>query len=101
MHSIYRSVYNLIRTIPQGKVSTYSAIAKQLGIKSPRLVGKILHNNPDPSLYPCHRIVFADGGLASSYAFGGLESQKDRLMDEGVVFKKNGKVDLEQSIYCF
>ena len=82
-------VYDLIACIPKGKVTTYGRIAKKLSLGSPRLVGRILHQNPDPKKYPCHRVVFADGSLASGYAFGGEGVQKKILLEEGVEFNGN------------
>ena len=41
-------VYEFLRTIPKGKVVTYGQIAEYLGNKKlARVVGNILHNNPD------------------------------------------------------
>ncbi len=81
-------VYNIVSKIPKGKVTTYGAIAKKLKI-SPRLVGRILHVNKDPKNIPCHRVVFADGSLSKSYAFGGMKFQRKRLEKERVKFIKN------------
>ena len=43
--------------------------------RSARYVGYALHNNPSPGMgledIPCHRIVFKDGSMARSFAFGG------------------------------
>lgn len=92
-------VFSIIQTIPQGKVLTYGAIAKITRIKSARLVGQILHRNPTPQSIPCHRVVFADGSLADKYAFGGKKAQQKKLVAEGVIFLRNGSVDLRQSLY--
>jgi len=91
-------IYKVVREIPNGKVTTYGRLAKFLKIRSPRYVGKILHNNPNCNLTPCHRVVFADGKLSHSYAFGGIKKQKEKLKKEGVFFKKNN-VDLTKSLF--
>ncbi len=93
--------FKRLRLIPEGKVSTYGRIAKAAGLNTPRHAGKILHNNPDPIKNPCHRIVFSDGSLAPAFAFGGENEQRFKLMKEGVKFKDNGKVDLEECLYEF
>lgn len=82
-------VYNLVSKIPKGKVMTYGQIAKILKIKSPRIVGQILHQNKDPKKIPCHRVVFSDGRLSENYAFGGAQSQERKLINEGVKFYLN------------
>lgn len=87
MDKYKKEVYELIKNIPVGKVATYGQISKRLKIPSPRIVGRILHQNKDPKNIPCHRVVFSDGNLSFSYAFGGLQSQKDKLKKEGVIFK--------------
>lgn len=82
--------------IPAGKVSTYSAIAKALGSRSPRAVGQALHRNPFAPQVPCHRVVGSDGSL-TGFA-GGLSKKKRMLQDEGVQFAGE-RVDLTQCLY--
>ena len=68
--------------IPRGKVTTYGVIAKKLGM-SPRVVGYVLHLNPDGSKTPCHRVVNRNGRIAPGYAFGGkYEQRKDYKLRE-------------------
>lgn len=51
--------------MPAGKITTYGDIAKYIGLPNcSRMVGKILHNNPDPSTIKCHRVVFKNGRLS-------------------------------------
>ncbi len=88
-------VYAIVKRIPKGKVLTYGRVAKLAGIKNPRLVGSILHKNTDPDNIPCHRVVNAQGKVASSYAFGGAAAQRKKLISEGIQFT-NGKVDLKR-----
>ena len=98
MSSLNDKVYEFVKTIPRGKVATYGQIALYLGNRNfARVVGNILHNNPDPEHIPCHRVVNAQGKLAQSYAFGGIEAQRRLLESEGVVFKSNQVVDLSVS----
>ena len=98
MSSLNDKVYEFVKSIPRGKVATYGQIALHLGNKNfARAVGTILHNNPDPEHIPCHRVVNAQGKLAQSYAFGGIEAQRRLLESEGVVFKSNQAVDLSVS----
>ena len=62
-----------------------------------RVVGNILHGNPDPEHIPCHRVVNSTGQLSRLYAFGGIEAQRRLLVSEGVVFKNEQVVDLSIS----
>lgn len=94
----FSKVYELVRRIPRGKVTTYGVIAKKLGM-SPRVVGYVLHLNPDGEKTPCHRVVNRDGRVAPGYAFGGQDKQKRRLEQEGIEFVDEKYLDLTQYSY--
>ena len=83
--TFFEQVYETVKKIPKGKVMTYGQVAKAVGTRDARRVGQALHANKSKNV-PCHRVVFADGGLAPGYAFGGAEEQKKRLVSEGVKF---------------
>ncbi len=87
-------VYDYLADIPIGRVVTYGMIAEHLGSKNlARTVGNILHQNPDKDKYPCYKVVSAQGKLSQSYAFGGIECQKQRLLNDGIEVI-NYKIDL-------
>lgn len=89
-------VYKYLTNIPKGKVVTYGQIAEYLGNKKlARLVGNILHNNPDEDKYPCYKVVDGKGNLSKQFAFGGIEKQKEKLEKDGIVVI-NYKVDLDK-----
>ncbi len=89
-------VYEFLTTIPALKVVTYGQIAEYLGNKKlARVVGNILHNNPDEAKYPCYKVVDSKGNLSKHFAFGGIEKQKEKLEQEGIVVKEY-KVDLDK-----
>ena len=84
MEKYKEKIYSYLRSIPKGKVVTYGQIAKTLNIKSSRLVGQILHRNPDPDGTPCFRVVFADGRLSPAFGAGGLSEHRRRLQEDGI-----------------
>lgn len=87
-------VYLYLLTVPRGKVVTYGQIADYLGNrKLARAVGNILHNNPSEESYPCYKVVNSKGQLSVSFAFGGIEKQKEKLEAEGIEVV-NYRVDL-------
>lgn len=91
-----QKVYEIVKKIPKGKVTTYGELARILG--SPRFsrqVGWALHANTS-SKVPCHRVVNREGRLAPNFAFDGWKEQKRRLMNEGVKFKDGVHVDLDR-----
>jgi methylated-DNA-protein-cysteine methyltransferase related protein len=75
-----------IRSIPEGRVSTYGDIEPG----APRLVGRVLSRTSEP--LPWHRVVRADGSVAKG------ERQLGRLRIEGVPIRGN-RVDLRQARY--
>ena len=91
-------LYPIVQKIPKGKVATYSQLAKMLST-NPRVVGNLLHQNPDPKNIPCHRVVNKQGLVSKNYAFGGAKEQTRRLKGERVKFIKNGKVDLARGLW--
>ena len=78
---VFERIYQAVKKIKKGETKTYGEISI-LAKTSPRVVGFALHKNPDPKNIPCHRVVFKDGSLSSSYAFGGLKAQEKKLKEE-------------------
>jgi methylated-DNA-protein-cysteine methyltransferase-like protein len=97
-NNIFSKIYEIVKKIPSGKVSTYGDISNYLLIKNPKIVGWALHANKSSEV-PCHRVVNKEGKLSKSYSFGGEKEQKERLMEEGVKFNKD-TVDLKKSKVC-
>ena len=95
MTEFAKNVYAAVRNIPRGCVMSYGRVAALAGNPhAARGVGFCLHHNPEPGVIPCHRVVFADGGLASAFAFGGEGVQRALLEEEGVEFLPDGRVDM-------
>jgi alkylated DNA nucleotide flippase Atl1 len=67
-----------VLAIPSGQTSTYGEIAERAGLRSPRLVGRILAE--DGHDLPWHRVLRADGTCAPHIA----QEQAARLRAEGV-----------------
>ncbi|KAA8647203.1 hypothetical protein EYZ11_006842 [Aspergillus tanneri] len=86
-----RRVYRVLLSIPPGRWTTYSALAKYLN-SSARAIGTAMRTNPFAPDVPCHRVLAADrtlgGYMGSSNAKGGknLERKKRMLEGEGVKF---------------
>lgn len=97
---IFDLVYEKVKQIPLGKVTTYGEIANSLGISNPRVVGYALHSNKQFMIVPCHRVVTKDGSLSKAFAFGGQDIQRQLLETEGVMFVDD-KVDMEKCFYRF
>lgn len=71
-----KRLWNHLRTIPAGSLSTYGRIAGEIG-SSARAVGNANGRNPIPIVIPCHRVIAGDGGLCG---FAGGVNLKERLI---------------------
>ena len=95
----FEKIYEVVKSIPEGKVATYGLVAVLAGNpRWSRVVGYALHVNPEPGGIPCHRVVNREGRLAPSFAFGGEDAQRQLLSAEGITFEPDGRVDLKK--YC-
>lgn len=91
-------LFALVKLVPEGRVTTYGALARALGCpRGARQVGRLLHTNRTPIVVPCHRVVFRDGSLSSAFAHGGENIQREWLEREGVPFNGD-RVDISA---CF
>ena len=88
-----KQVWEYVRSIPYGKVETYSKIGERIGNpKACRAVGGALSSNPFPILVPCHRVVGTDRGLGGFSAPEGIKLKIRMLKLEGIRFDCRGKV---------
>ena len=88
-----KRIYEIVKRIPTGRVATYGQVAEIAGNKNlARVVGNVLHKNPDPGHIPCFRVVNSKGRLATNFAFG--EGVQERLLREEGIEVRDGKVDL-------
>lgn len=95
--STFEKIYEVVKTIPKGRVMTYGQVATLAGNpRWARVVGYALHSNPNPKEIPCHRVVMRDGSVAPGFAFGGPDIQRQILESEGITFTKDGKVDIRK-----
>ena len=98
MSDYYERVYKIVAQIPSGRVSTYGAIAKFLGIKSgARMVGYALNNAIESDL-PAHRVVNRNGELTGRSHFPD-DTMRERLQQEGITFIDEYQVDIENFLW--
>jgi len=85
----YTQVYEIVRLIPFGRVTTYGSIAKALGAgKSSRLVGIAMNHSHEvePSV-PAHRVVNRNGLLTGKHHFTDALTMQELLASEGILVK--------------
>lgn len=91
----YRILWNTVRQIPKGRVLTYNEVAQLSGFPGQaRLVGYALHNLPDGSKIPWHRVINARGKISFPTGSKNYRRQLNLLQREGVVVKRD-IIDLE------
>ncbi|MEX0895018.1 MAG: MGMT family protein [Balneolaceae bacterium] len=98
----YRRVYRIVAEIPPGRVTTYGAIARYLGVGSgARMVGYALNNlagNETEGDVPAHRVVNRLGQLTGRSWFQG-NSMKEKLEQEGVGFTDEFQIDIRKHFW--
>lgn len=86
----FQRVYEVVKQIPYGKITTYGAIAKKIGApKSARMVGYALNASAMQEDVPAHRVVNRKGLLTGKHHFQGTNLMQQLLENEGVKIKEN------------
>lgn len=94
----FERVYEIVRCIPYGRVTSYGAIAKYLGAaKSARIVGYAMNNSHDKDI-PAHRVVNRKGLLTGKHHFESTNLMQQLLENEGILVIDNQIQDLD-SVY--
>ena len=91
-------VYEIVRKVPKGKVTTYKDVSKILRKKSYRAVGNALNKNPYAPKVPCHRVVKSNGKVGGFVK--GTNKKIQILKKEGIQTEK-GKIDLKKYRFKF
>ncbi|OQX74432.1 MAG: cysteine methyltransferase [Campylobacteraceae bacterium 4484_4] len=96
-----RNVWEAMRLIPKGKVTTYGAIARYLGTGAVRAVGSAVGKNPYAPEVPCHRVVRSDGRLGNYSGAGGIAAKRRLLESEGVRIEGERIIDFGNLFFDF
>lgn len=104
--SFFQRVYEVVKQIPYGRVSTYGAIGKALGMpRSARMVGWAMNACHGDDSIPAHRVVNRTGMLTGKHHFDGTHLMQQLLESEGVVVVDNQVRDFEKLFWdpqvCF
>lgn len=98
--SFYDQVYQVVRLIPKGRVSSYGAIASFLGTKgSARMVGYAM--NAAHTAYPpvpAQRVVNRNGLLTGKFHFGTPDMMEQLLKNEGIRVE-NDKIENFKKVF--
>ncbi|WP_445710412.1 MGMT family protein [Flavobacterium sp.] len=98
--NFFERVYNVARQIPEGKVTSYGAIAKAIGAaRSARMVGYAMNASHTMDDIPAHRVVNRNGLLTGKFHFDGTNLMQQLLESEGVKVVENKIVDFEKHFW--
>ena len=96
----FGQIYEVVRSIPKGKVATYGQVARLAGNpRWSRVVGYALHSSSKQIQLPCHRVVDRHGHTAPVFRVDGVDLQQKMLEAEGVEFLEDGRVDLNRYLW--
>ncbi len=92
----FADVYDVVRLIPEGRVTSYGAIARYLGApRSSRMVGWAMNASVSVPDIPAHRVVNRMGLLTGKMHFSEPDAMEKRLQKEGIQVKYDQVVDFQ------
>ncbi|PRY39282.1 methylated-DNA-protein-cysteine methyltransferase-like protein [Spirosoma oryzae] len=98
-HDYFEDVYQVVRQVPHGRVTTYGAIARYLSLRAgARMVGWAMNSSHGHNV-PAHRVVNSAGVLSGKHFFGGPTIMQQLLEDEGVQIVDDRVVDFQTKLW--
>lgn len=98
--NFFERVYEIVRQIPEGKVTSYGAIAKALGAaRSARMVGWAMNASHNLNDVPAHRVVNRIGMLSGKHHFEGTNLMQQLLENEGIKVVENQIIDFDKHFW--
>ena len=96
--SFFDHVFSVVRLIPEGRITSYGAIAEFLGTKgSARMVGWAMNaSHTEVTDVPAHRVVNRNGLLTGKHHFGGPRVMQQLLESEGIRVQDDQVVKFEE-----
>lgn len=92
----FQKVYEVVAQVPYGRVTSYGAIARYLGMgRSARMVGWAMNNAGTREDVPAHRVVNRNGLLTGKHHFPGSNLMQQLLENEGIRVEDNKIVDFK------
>lgn len=92
----FKSVFEIVKLVPHGRVTSYGSIAKALGTpKSSRMVGWAMNASHSDKSVPAHRVVNRNGLLTGKMHFATPTEMQERLESEGIKVKNDEVQDFK------
>lgn len=98
--NFFQRVYEVVKQIPFGKVTSYGAIANFLGSRgSARMVGWAMNASHNMEEVPAHRVVNRKGLLSGKHHFDGTNLMQQLLENEGIEVEDNQITNFEKHFW--
>ena len=99
--NFFNNVYEVVKLIPPGRVSSYGAIARYLGTaRSARMVGWAMNNShTQPDYIPAHRVVNRNGLLTGKHFFRGENVMQELLESEGLIIEDDKILNFKERFW--
>lgn len=95
--NFFSQVYQVVRLIPKGRVTSYGAIAQYLGLKSgARMVGWAMNAAHTLADVPAHRVVNSKGLLTGKMHFSTFTEMEELLSSEYIMVQNNQVKNFEK-----
>ncbi|GAB4342067.1 MAG: MGMT family protein [Flammeovirgaceae bacterium] len=93
----FDDIYQVVKLIPKGRVTSYGAIASYLGLKGgARMVGWAMNSVSNRTEIPAHRVVNRNGLLTGRYHFSTPTEMQEKLEKEGIIIENNQIKDFKK-----
>lgn len=101
MSDFFGKVYEVVKLIPAGKITSYGAIAKYLGTAgSARMVGWAMNASQNNAEFvPAHRVVNRNGMLTGKHHFDTPNAMEELLENEGIKVKNNKIINFNERFW--
>lgn len=101
MSDFFNQVFEVVKLIPAGRVTSYGAIANYLGTTgSARMVGWAMNaSHSHHEFVPAHRVVNRNGLLTGKHHFDNPNAMKELLENEGIKLDEDQIIDFEAKFW--
>ena len=97
----FQQVYEVVKLVPRGRVTTYGAIARYLGSPgAARMVGWAMNQSHTSAEYvPAHRVVNRNGLLTGKHHFEGTKLMQEMLENEGALIREDRILNMQEMFW--
>ena len=98
---LQKDVWEKLKEIPKGKVTTYKLLANAVNSKAIRTVATAVGKNPYAPKVPCHRVVLSNGKLGNYTHPNGIKRKIELLENENIKIENNKVLNFKEILHRF